>query len=55
MSARFPAADNLDENDFTCTFLSKQSAGTIFALMVSVCLYWAFVIGLFTLSIAVAI
>jgi hypothetical protein len=39
----------------TRTFLSMKSAGMMYALTIFVCLYWAFVIGLFTLSIALAI
>jgi hypothetical protein len=39
----------------TRTFLSKKSAGVMYALMVFICLYWAFVIGLLTFSFALAL
>ena len=39
----------------TRTFLSKKFAGAVYALMISAFLYWAFVIGLFTLSVALAL
>jgi hypothetical protein len=39
----------------TRTFLSKKSAGVTYALTISVCIYWAFVIGLFTLSLVLAL
>jgi hypothetical protein len=39
----------------TRTFLSKKSAGVMYALTISICLYWAFIIGLFTLSLVLAL
>jgi len=35
--------------------ISQKSTWTVCALMISGCLYWAFVIGLFTLSVATAV
>ena len=39
----------------TRSFRTEKSAWTLYAFMISACLYWAYVIGLFTLSVAVAI
>jgi hypothetical protein len=39
----------------TRSFLSKKSNRAMYALMISGCLYWAFVIGLVTISVALAI
>jgi hypothetical protein len=39
----------------TRSFLSGKFTKAIYALMIAGCLYWAFVIGLFTVSVALAI